>query len=290
MADRETSATAIHVPSGEVRDAANITDSVEKAGPWRCPAQGCSVPLHHRIGYLRRAARSGESLPIAATFCSTPSAPHDYSVPHTHVVRRSTRTVGGDDSRLHIRRLTGQPTTPVQTPPTSTDPTGLTRTAYEYGESINQTVGLVIFSRSLTEEPNLRHTEWLQYDSTRYTWDELAYDADEGRYRVLERRVKERFHTNIPYFIQGVVKEASRTIFDGSRRQIRLASSTTPGAPDVHVFMPNTEDFRRLTVGLPTGTPVAVFSRRSGTLDRVEGVYVELEFAHQLVILTDVPL
>ena len=277
---------AMHVASGQMYRAADIAiDDPKKTDEWRCGVIGCGVPLHHKRAFLRTHARGGERSQVSATFYCARGTEHDLQFDHGRNIHPRVGSLAGDSSRSHIHRLTGQPSTPVERMPAPQVPSGATRTQYEYGESIEKTAGLVDFAQRCADDPELVISERFRHDGTTYTWEDLAYDEGAGRFRTLAARIRAQFNPGRAYFVQGQAKYRVYPTSSGDRIQLHLVNGFDEQADVIHVFMPDTEEFRAKVDDIRRSSRIAIFSQKSSILRDLGGVALDLINSDQICIL-----
>jgi hypothetical protein len=272
---------AIYRSTGETWDANDVDDTV-RDGPWDCVVQGCpAVYTEHRSPHQRFRQGSATPDPINGSFAIRGAAGHDLTLTHNRLPNYSAGGRRDTTSRRHIHRLTGLDTPPVHAPAqTRGEPSGITRTQYEYGDPINTAEGMAQFAQAIAEDPSLAISERIRFDDKEYTWDDLAYYPTRESFTKLINRIRSQVTRDRVYFVQGIVKYAPYPDNEDSTRiHLRLMSDPDNELAELWVFMPNSDGFAHAR-GLRAGQRVDILANAL-----VVGRYrpaLSLVHAHQL--------
>jgi len=276
---------AIHVPTGTAYSANDVPDD-RRAGPWKCAAVSCGVPVFHARAGRRRNPSGGDPIAVSAKFSCFHGRKHDTSVLHDAPAQRprhASRTE--DERRRHTHLLTDLPV--ADRPVTEPKPRGVPgheRATYEYGEPVHGVAGLARLSVAIRRNPAIATEEQFRHDGVDYWWDELAYMSESDDYDKLDRRIRAQFNVSArAYYVEGVAKYRAFPTDVGGRLQIHLMSALEPDAREIHVFMPDEAEFRDAVVGIRRGTNLALFSRSPSVLSKTDEPALSIESADQLM-------
>lgn len=252
---------ARHLPSGNIWDA-NEVDMADRDGPWACVVDGCPVVYDaHRRPSVRFRGDKPEN--VSGSFVIRGAASHNLALTHERIPQRSTNQQTDANSRLNIHRLTGLASEQIRTRADTGEPTGLTRTQYVYGFSIDTAAGLIDFARAIENEPSLAITERIRFGDTHYTWADLSYTASRASFVRLFDRIRSQINPGRVYFIQGVVKyHAWIDNVDPELLLLRVMSDLENFGEELWIFMPNEGRFSAIVGNLAAGDRIALVANR----------------------------